>query len=147
MIVSLLVVGLVVLAGVLLFKDKIKAKVAGKIDNKINEEVTEKAAEKVNEPEAAVVIEENLVKLTDQGFLPESITVKKGTVVRFVNETTGPMSIASDPHPAHTDYPGFDQFKSSFAGKAEYDFTFEKVGTWGYHNHLSPDMKGTVVVE
>lgn len=86
------------------------------------------------------------VDLTDNGFSPASVTIKKGETVKFVNKSTGPMGVASNPHPTHTDYPGFDQNKSASQGQKEYDFTFEKVGTWGYHNHLNPSVTGTVVV-
>ncbi len=86
------------------------------------------------------------VDYTATGFSPASVTVKKGETVKFVNKTTSPMSVASNPHPTHTDYPGFDQFKSSQKGQAEYDFVFDKVGTWGYHNHAKPGDTGTVVV-
>lgn len=151
----LVVLGLiVVIAGGFLFKDKIKAKVTGKIDNKINEEQMENQSDEskgatMEEEKASVSgnsMVENVVELSDQGFSPASVTVKKGTTVKFVNKTTGGMSVASDPHPTHIIYPELDQWKSSFKGKGEYDFTFDKVGTWGYHNHLDPSIKGTVVV-
>lgn len=86
------------------------------------------------------------VELTDKGFVPNKVTVKKGTVVKFVNKTSGGMLVASDPHPTHTDYPEFDQSRSGFKGKSEYAFTFSKVGSWGFHDHLDPGMRGTVVV-
>lgn len=79
-------------------------------------------------------------------FIPEVITIKKGTVVVFVNKSKGEMSVASNPHPTHTDLPGFDQFKSADKGKKTYTYTFVKVGTWGYHNHLNPPVTGKVIV-
>jgi plastocyanin len=87
------------------------------------------------------------VTYSDSGFSPKSVTIKKGEAVTFVNESSGGMSVASDPHPTHTDYPGFDQFKSLEKGQKSYTFTFEKIGSWGYHNHINPSMTGTVVVE
>lgn len=86
------------------------------------------------------------VEYTAAGFAPKTVTIKKGEMVKFINKSGNPMDVASSPHPLHTDYPEFDQGKSAFSGKDEYDFTFEKVGTWGYHNHLNPRDKGTVVV-
>ncbi len=82
------------------------------------------------------------VDLTDQGFSPATVTIKKGQTVHFVNKSSNQMWIASNPHPVHTDYPGFDELKTADT----YDFTFDKVGTWGYHDHLSPSTMGTVVV-
>jgi plastocyanin len=87
------------------------------------------------------------VNYTNSGFSPKTITIKKGDAVTFVNESSGGMSVASDPHPTHTDYPEFDQFKSPEKGQKSYTFVFDKVGSWGYHNHLNPSMVGTVVVE
>ena len=85
-----------------------------------------------------------VVNLTDSGFAP-SPTVKVGTTVTFVNESSGQMWVASDPHPIHTLLPGFDQ-KASVGKGGTYEYTFVKVGTWTYHNHMNPSTKGTVVV-
>lgn len=93
--------------------------------------------------EKEVIVE---VDYTNSGFSPATITVKKGTTVKFVDKSGVPMSIASNPHPTHTDYPGFDQGKSDAKGKEDYSFTFDKVGTWGFHDHLRPSNGGTVVV-
>lgn len=90
--------------------------------------------------------QEVLVEYLAAGFSPASVTVKKGTTIKFVNNSGGPMSVASNPHPTHTDYSSFDQWKSDAKGQAEYDFTFAKVGTWGYHNHAKASDTGTVIV-
>lgn len=86
-----------------------------------------------------------VVTLSDKGFAPNSVTVKAGTTVTFVNESTGAMWVASDPHPTHTLLPGFDELASAEKG-GTYEYTFTKVGTWTYHNHRMPSEKGTVVV-
>ena len=86
------------------------------------------------------------VKYTTAGFSPVTLTVKKGTTVKFVNTSGQKMSVASDPHPSHTNYPEFDQFKSDAKGKDEYSFVFDKAGAWGYHDHFKASNKGTVVV-
>jgi plastocyanin len=86
------------------------------------------------------------VTLTDTGYSPKSVTINSGDTVKFVNDSKGRMWTASNPHPAHTDYPGFDE-KSGAVNGGSYEFMFEKVGTWGYHNHLNPSLKGTVVVK
>jgi plastocyanin len=52
---------------------------------------------------------------------------------------------ASDEHPAHTIYPEFDQ--KTVAGRGnEYSFKFEKVGTWGFHNHANASHVGKIIV-
>lgn len=90
---------------------------------------------------------ENLVvNYTDSGFSPKTITIKKGQTVTFVNQSSSDMWVASNPHPVHTDYPGFDE-KASVGNGGSWSFTFNKVGQWGYHNHKNPSSGGTVVVE
>lgn len=91
------------------------------------------------------VAAQTVMTLSDTGFAPSPVTVKAGTTVTFVNESSGQMWIASDPHPVHTLLPGFDELKS--VGKSgTYQYTFIKVGTWTFHNHMNPSVKGTVVV-
>lgn len=79
------------------------------------------------------------------GFSPASLTVKVGTKVAFVNDSGKAMRVASAVHPTHQLLPGFDQLKSIAKG-GTYEYTFAKVGTWKYHNHVSPGDTGSVVV-
>jgi plastocyanin len=87
----------------------------------------------------------NAVSYTASGFQPHSITIKKGQTVTWTNKDSDELWVASNPHPTHTDYPGFDELKSIPTGQT-YSFTFTKVGNWGYHNHLNPSQQGIVVV-
>ncbi len=87
----------------------------------------------------------NTVVYTDSGFSPATLSVKLGTKVTFKNESSLLMWVASNPHPTHTDYPGFDERASSATGES-YSFTFDQKGSWGYHNHMNPSDGGTVVV-
>ena len=82
------------------------------------------------------------VTYTAEGFSPATITISAGETVRFVSAEGLPMRVASNPHPAHTDFSEFDQ---RGAGN-EYSFTFEKAGTYHYHNHQRPAEEGTVIV-
>ena len=82
------------------------------------------------------------VKYTDRGFEPNSVTISKGDTVCWLNQSTQGMHVASNDHPVHDDYPGFDQLGSG----GVYSFTFDKTGTWGYHNHLNHTVMGTVIV-
>ena len=50
-----------------------------------------------------------VVTYTDTGFAPLSVTIKKGTTVTFVNESSRGMWVASAVHPTHQLLPGFDQ--------------------------------------
>ncbi|OGG14521.1 hypothetical protein A2773_05585 [Candidatus Gottesmanbacteria bacterium RIFCSPHIGHO2_01_FULL_39_10] len=91
------------------------------------------------------VMEKNVVNYSDSGFSPQSLTVKVGTPVTFINQSAGQMWVASAPHPQHTDYPEFDELKS-VEKDGEYTFTFDKVGTWKYHNHKNASDFGSVTV-
>jgi plastocyanin len=86
-----------------------------------------------------------VVTYTDTGFGPEVINIKQGSMVTFVNESSRPLWVASAVHPTHQLLPGFDQLKS-VSKEGVYEYTFTKVGTWKYHNHMSPDDMGTVIV-
>lgn len=86
------------------------------------------------------------VSITAGGtFSPAVITVKKGTTVIWTNSGSAMVQVASNPHPTHNDYPGFDS-KSAIGAGETYAFTFDKAGSWGYHNHLNPTVMGTVIV-
>ncbi|KKR82808.1 MAG: Plastocyanin [Candidatus Daviesbacteria bacterium GW2011_GWA2_40_9] len=88
---------------------------------------------------------QNVVTYTVSGFSPATLTVKAGTTVTWVNKSGSNFSLNSNPHPVHTDYPplnigitGDGQSKS---------LTFDKLGTYGYHNHLNPSDTGEVIVQ
>lgn len=112
-------------------------------------------------PESPVVsIPENIVNYTNSGYSPSSLKVKLRTTVSFQNNTSSSMWTASSPHPQHTGYPGSGISKCNGAEKAKifdacngilagssWSFTFDKAGTWGYHNHLNPSHSGAIVVE
>lgn len=89
--------------------------------------------------------EDVVITYTDSGFLPSVVNVRKNGTVIFKNESGKPMLIASAPHPTHTDYPEMSA-KDIVNKGGSYSFTFTKAGKWGFHNHLSPNETGTVVV-
>ncbi len=89
--------------------------------------------------------ENSVITYTDEGFSPNSITVKAGTAVTWINSGNQPMWVASSPHPQHTDLPGFDALKGYASGE-EYSYTFTKVGTWKFHDHLDATKFGRVEV-
>lgn len=78
-------------------------------------------------------------------FVPSQVTIKSGDYVIFKNKSTMDFWPASNPHPVHTDYPGFDA-KQNIAPNGTYKFQFTKVGDWGFHDHLDPSIGGTVHV-
>lgn len=100
-----------------------------------------KKSNRVSAP-VTTITAETVVEKTNEGFSPNSVTIKKGESVKFVNKSTAPMWVASAPHPTHTDYPEFDQK----ANGDVFTFSFAKVGSWKYHNHSPFSSGGTVIV-
>lgn len=98
------------------------------------------------------------VTYTPDGFAPSLLTIQKGETVTFINQSGQTMWVASAMHPTHSVYGGttlsehcggsnedvsFDQCEAGVS----YSFTFQKSGTWKYHNHNRPDDTGTIVVQ
>lgn len=86
-----------------------------------------------------------VVHMTTDGFSPGKFTVKKGTGVVWENDDADFRWPASDLHPTHTIYPEFDP-QQPVPQKSSWEFTFEKVGTWRFHDHLKPYFTGTITV-
>lgn len=86
------------------------------------------------------------IEYSENGFNPKSLTVKVGSTVTWVNKDTDMLWVASNPHPIHNGLPGFDALKGYKTGES-FSYTFTKVGTFGYHNHLTPANTAVVVVE
>jgi len=125
-------------------------------------------AEQANQQEENPIVEIILdpvsktheVAYTDGGYAPGSLTIKKGDTVVFKNQSTKLMWTSSAMHPLHMVYGGksledhcpdvenddFDQCQNANPGES-WAFTFNKTGTWGYHNHSNSSHFGKVVVE
>lgn len=88
----------------------------------------------------------HVIVLGEDGFKPDTITIKKGDSITF--KTTGKKFFwpASDIHPTHLIYPEFDP-KDPIPANKTWTFKFEKVGTWKFHDHLSPYYTGTITVD
>lgn len=87
----------------------------------------------------------NTVTITASGFSPSTITISVGEMVMWVNNDIKNHWPASDPHPQHTDYSGFDSL--GISSGSSWSFKFNATGTWNYHDHNLPTRKGTVVVQ
>lgn len=105
-------------------------------------------------PSASFEEGENIeVIITDAGFAPATLEVKKGKVVTFKNLSSVDVWPASGPHPKHTGYPQkggcFDSAFDACRGlkrNESWSFQFDIVGAWNYHDHLNPGNKGVVKV-
>lgn len=79
-------------------------------------------------------------------FEPKTVMLKKGTQVIFKNEDTQDRWPASDPHPEHYIYAGFDPRQPIQPGK-EWSFVFDNVGDWTYHDHLFEAIQGKIKIK
>ncbi len=82
------------------------------------------------------------VNYSKNGYSPANIEIKLGDTVKWLSDGA-PMWTASAKHPTHEIYPEFDQKSDGNT----YEFTFTKAGEWKYHNHLSANHFGSVVVK
>ena len=105
-----------------------------------------------------VPTESAVVLYSKAGFSPALTTISVGQSVTFKSTDGSSMWVASDQHPNHTGYDGTSRSEHCTAGTAsesfdqcapgaQYTFTFDKAGTWMYHNHVSAGFTGTVVVK
>lgn len=93
-------------------------------------------------------VEEVVITLTEEGYVPEEVTIKKGGTVTWRSETDGLFWPASNLHPSHRDYPGgFFDPKSPLEPEESWSFTFDELGDWKFHDHLAPYYTGTVHVK
>lgn len=89
--------------------------------------------------------QEIVVEMTSAGFAPSAVTVKKGTVVTFINNDSRPRWPASAVHPIHSCYPGFDS-RGSVASGDSFSFTAGVAKTCDFHDHLNSALRGTLTV-
>jgi|SRR3989344_2514340 len=96
------------------------------------------------------------VSYDGSSFSPSPVTVKRGGTVTWSAGGEKEVWIASAKHPSHAVYSdttlqqhcpdatevAFDQCTSG----TSYSFTFDKIGTWNYHDHINSSAFGAVIV-
>ena len=87
----------------------------------------------------------NIVELRDKGFFPEKLSIKKGETVTFINKRNKSFWPASNIHPQHSIYPEFDP-KRPIEPNQIWNFTFDRVGKWRYHDHTASYYRGVIIV-
>lgn len=88
------------------------------------------------------------ITFTALGVSPSLITIRPGDTIRFLNETSSEVWPASNPHPSHTECPGFDAKRGLRAGEV-YTLSFPTATTCTYHSHLNPSntaLQGTIII-
>ena len=84
--------------------------------------------------QAAATPADATVRMHDGRFDPAELTIHVGENVEWRNDDSVLHWPASNPHPTHTGLPGLDALGELRTGET-YRFTFEKVGTFGFHDH------------
>ena len=79
-------------------------------------------------------------------YTPNKIKIHVNDTVTFVNGANIKFWPASNIHPTHGIYSDFDSKKSIESG-SNWSFTFDKNGTWRFHDHLNPVAGGIIYVE
>ena len=87
----------------------------------------------------------NTINYGDNGFEPSSLTVKSGTTILVKNNSAKALQFRSNEHPSHTENQELNMGALN-PGKSD-TFTANKIGNYGYHNHLNPNDNGTLVIQ
>ena len=92
----------------------------------------------------------NTITITTTGVNPKNVQVALGSRVLFVNNDSGSHTMASDPHPDHTDCPDINQVGFLLPGQSRETGNLVVVRTCGFHDHDNPDnaaLKGTITIK
>lgn len=90
-------------------------------------------------------VQEVTIMYSKQGFLPQTVTITKGTRVLWKNESGGVATVNSANHPTHQVYPPLNL--GEFNNNTAVQLVFDTPGTYSYHNHLNPAQSGVINVE
>lgn len=90
-------------------------------------------------------LENGLIDVTVGGFSPNTIKVKAGANIVWINKSGTDANVSSADHPAHKVYQALNL--GNFKDGSSVQLRFDAPGTYNYHNHLNPGQTGTVVVE
>lgn len=136
LLVTLVVVGVIVVAGMWLLKGSSK-----EAPQPQYQQTTSQTSASPSATEAV----KNIVTITSAGFIPQSITVKAGDTVSWVNQDSKSHAVNSAVHPTHLVYPPLNL--GNLKPGEEKSLSFPEAGTYKYHDHLNPSLTGSVVVE
>jgi len=84
-----------------------------------------------------------LVDYTNNGFVPNKISLKKGQTVIITNTSSRDFQPVSSSDQAKEILNSTSPIHSGDS----YKYTFDKVGIWGYRDSLSSDHVCTIIVE
>lgn len=85
-----------------------------------------------------------LIRLTNDGFIPSTLQIQNGGIVRFVNDSDKAMRIFADEDKDQT-HISIKQPKSVGRGET-YDVVFTRAGVWFYNNQNQQVDMGNITV-
>lgn len=85
------------------------------------------------------------IVFTDEGFSQPTYTYPADTAIKVDNQSSNDLQFSSADHPTHKEHPELNM-KVLGAGKSG-TFTPAGKGTYGFHDHLNPRSKGTLVIQ
>ncbi len=86
-----------------------------------------------------------VITYTNNGFSPDTVTVRVGSTVTVKNDSSRDVQFSSDSHPTHTIN---SELNLPVIGPGQSrSFVVERTGTYGYHDHLDSTRTGTIIVE
>lgn len=127
------------------------------VEKTSQDEVRTSEMERSEENKSESAVKEYMIIITDSGYSPQALEVKRGEKVTWVNRGSSSNWPASAMHPTHRVYPGsgiekcgteekiFDSCRGLNGGES-WSFTFNEKGNWNYHNHLNSGMHGSILV-
>ena len=90
------------------------------------------------------------ITITASGVSPKSLTVSVGSRVTFVNNSSQPHDMNSNPHPEHTDCPEINQVGFLTPGQSRATGNLNTIRTCGYHDHnrdQDTTLQGTITIQ
>lgn len=138
--VLLALVGILVLIGIVLLFSKTPQKAPVTITTQTNQ-----SAQPNNNEAKYTLNEGNTVTETQTGFSPSTLHIKAGGKIFWLNKSGTVGNVSSAKHPTHTEYPSLNL--GNFSDGSSVQLSFDKPGTYHYHDHLTPSKTGTIIVE
>jgi hypothetical protein len=86
-----------------------------------------------------------VITLTENGFRPDKVTIQKNDLIEFRTERNTYFWPASDLHPTHELYSGFDP-QTPIDPDKSWEFQFNQTGEVRFHDHLAPRFTGRITV-
>ena len=91
----------------------------------------------------------NVVTITASGVSPQTIQIRVGERVLFVNNDSVVHEMSSDLHPSHLACPVINQVGTVSPGQSKETGNFVTAQTCTYHDHLAalnPGLLGSIVI-